>query len=139
MTTLFFERRHQTLASPEVFRRRLLKSGSFGMIMVVISLAVGMAGYHFLEQLGLLDSFLNASMILSGMGPIYAPVTPGGKVFAGFYALYSGFAVIVIAAITFAPVVHRVLHRFHLESSEDEHGRTGERPIPKPYKPPKRR
>lgn len=137
--SLFFERRHQTLASPEVFRRRLLKSGSFGLMMVLISLAVGMAGYAFFERLGFLDSFLNAAMILSGMGPIHNPATPGGKIFAGFYALYSGFAVIVIAAITFAPVVHRVLHRFHLETSEDEHGRTGERPMPKPYKAAKRR
>jgi hypothetical protein len=132
---LLFERRHQPLASPEVFRRRLVRSGTVGLMMVTASLAVGMAGYGWCEGLGLLDSFLNAAMILSGMGPVFVPVTPAGKIFAGFYALYSGFAVLVIAAIAFSPVVHRVMHKFHLESDSDvEHdlGRTGERPLPKP-------
>jgi ABC-type glycerol-3-phosphate transport system permease component len=122
-----YERRHQPLASKEVFHRRLVRSGILGFIMVVISLAVGMAGYALLEGLGALDSFVNAAMILSGMGPLHAPLTPAGKIFAGLYALYSGFAVLVIAAIAFAPFVHRVLHRFHLEEDEnDGRGRTGE-------------
>jgi hypothetical protein len=128
----FYERRHQELASPEVFRRRLFMSGAFGSIMVAISLAVGMGGYAFFEGLGFLDSFVNAAMILSGMGPLHDPVTTGGKIFAGIFALYSGFAVLVIAAVTFAPVVHRILHRFHMETDQDEMGRTGERPRPKP-------
>ena len=71
-------------------------------------------------------------MILSGMGPLHFPATPGGKLFAGLYAIYCGFAVLVIAALAFAPVIHRVLHRFHLEEDvEDEGGRTGERPRPR--------
>ena len=115
-----YERRHQPLASPEVFRARLLRSGTFGVVTVAISLAAGMAGYSFFEGLGALDSFVNAAMILSGMGPLHNPLTVAGKLFAGIYALYSGFAVLVIAAIAFAPVVHRVLHRFHLETEEDE-------------------
>jgi hypothetical protein len=128
-----YERRHQPLASPEVFRRRLIKSGTFGSIMVAISLAVGMAGYYFFEDLGLLDSFVNAAMILSGMGPLHDPTSVAGKLFAGFYALYSGFAVLVIAAITFAPFIHRILHKFHLETEDaDPLGRTGERPLPPP-------
>jgi hypothetical protein len=86
-----------------------------GLALVVASLAVGMAGYHGFEGLSWLDSFVNASMILSGMGPLMSPVTTGGKVFAGVYALYSGFAVLVIAGVMLAPVVHRFLHRFHLE------------------------
>ena len=86
-----------------------------GSGLVVISLAVGMLGYHGFENLSWLDAFLNASMILSGMGPVTSPVTTGGKLFAGIYALYSGFAVLVIAGVIFAPVVHRFLHRFHLE------------------------
>lgn len=122
----WYERRHEPLAPPEVFHRRLLRSGTLGFIMVVISLAVGMAGYYFLEGLDFLDSFVNAAMILSGMGPLHNPETAGGKVFAGIYALYSGFAVLVIAAITFAPAVHRILHRFHLEAEESTGGRTGE-------------
>ena len=73
-----------------------------------------------------------AAMILSGMGPLHFPATPGGKLFAGLYAIYCGFAVLVIAALAFAPVIHRVLHRFHLEEDvEDEGGRTGERPRPR--------
>ena len=122
----WYERRHQPLASPKVFRRRLLRSGTFGFVIVTISLASGMAGYSLFEGLGLLDSFVNTAMILSGMGPMHIPVTAAGKVFAGIYALYSGFAVLVIAAITFAPVVHRVLHRFHLET-EDKDEKPGER------------
>jgi hypothetical protein len=112
-----FERRHEKLASPEVFRKRLVKSGLFGFYMVAISLFVGMAGYSYFEGLGFVDAFENASMILSGMGPLFDPKTTGGKIFAGLYALYSGFAVLVIAAIVFAPVVHRVMHRFHIEEA----------------------
>ena len=113
-----YERRRERLASPEVFRRRLLTSGTVGLVMVAISLAVGMAGYAALEDLGFVDSFLNAAMILSGMGPLHNPESTGGKIFAGFYALYSGFAVIAIAAVMFAPVIHRVMHRFHLEERD---------------------
>jgi hypothetical protein len=122
----YYERRHERLAPPEVFRKRLIRSGSVGTIMVVISLAVGMAGYHFLEQMDWLDAFVNASMILSGMGPLMSPGTVGGKLFAGIYAIYSGLAVLVIAAIAFAPVVHRVLHRFHIQ--EDEEAKDAKKP-----------
>jgi hypothetical protein len=113
-----YERRHQALASPEVFHRRLITSGFVGLVLVAISLAVGMAGYAFFEHIGFVDAFLNASMILSGMGPLLNPASTGGKLFAGFYALYSGFAVLAIAAIMFAPVVHRIMHRFHLEEAD---------------------
>ena len=73
-----------------------------------------MAGYACFEDLELVDAFLNAAMILSGMGPVHNPQTVGGKLFAGFYAIYSGFAVLGIAAIMFAPVVHRIFHRLHI-------------------------
>ncbi len=115
-----FERHTQQLASPEVYRRRLAQSGTVGFAMVAMSLAAGMAGYAYYEDLGWVDSFLNAAMILSGMGPVHNPDSAGGKLFAGIYALYSGFAVLVIAAVTFAPAVHRMLHRFHLQTEEDE-------------------
>ena len=114
------ERRSQRLASSEVYRRRLAQSGAVGLVMVVVSLAAGMAGYAYFEGLGWIDSFLNAAMILSGMGPVHNPDTAGGKLFAGIYALYSGFAVLVIAAVIFAPAVHRMLHKFHLQTEEDE-------------------
>jgi hypothetical protein len=128
----FYERRRQRLASPEVFRRRLIRSGTVGSIMVIISLAVGISGYYFFESLDFLDSFVNAAMILSGMGPLHDPTTVAGKIFAGIYALYSGFAVLVIAAIAFAPVVHRVLHHFHIEEDQEAMGRTGEITVEKP-------
>ena len=115
-----FETRRQQLASPDVFRRRLVRSFAVGSLMVAVSLAVGMVGYGMTESLTPLDAFLNASMILSGMGPLHNPKTDAGKLFAGIYALYSGFAVLVIAGVTFAPAIHRVLHRFHLADDKDE-------------------
>jgi hypothetical protein len=125
-----YERRHQPLASPKVFRARLLRSGTFGFVVVTISLAAGMTGYSLFEGLGFLDSFVNTAMILSGMGPMHNPQTAGGKIFAGIYALYSGFAVLVVAAITFAPFIHRVLHRFHLETEEETGGEKSEKKAP---------
>jgi len=107
------------LAPPHVFVRRLIAGAVVGLALVVLSLGVGMAGYHGYEGLPWLDAFLNASMILSGMGPLFQPVTHGGKLFAGFYALYSGLAVLVIAGVMFGPVVHRFLHRFHIEAEDD--------------------
>jgi hypothetical protein len=117
---MIYERRSQHLASPAAFRKRLVQSAMAGLVMVVISLAVGMAGYAYFEGLNWIDAFVNAAMILSGMGPLHDPDSTGGKLFAGIYALYSGFAVLVIAAVTFAPAVHRMLHRFHLQTEEDE-------------------
>jgi hypothetical protein len=125
---LHLERRHEALASPRVFRRRLVTAGALGTAMVAISLAIGIAGYMFFEALGALDAFLNAAMILSGMGPLHTPVTTGGKVFAALYALYSGFRRPRIAGVIFAPVAHRIFHRFHLaEEDLQEEGRKGGR------------
>jgi hypothetical protein len=107
------------LAPPEVFARRLLASTTIGLALVIASLVVGMAGYHGYEGLPWIDAFLNAAMILSGMGPLMQPATTGGKLFAGIYALYSGLAVLVIAGVIFGPVVHRFLHRFHIEAKDD--------------------
>jgi hypothetical protein len=110
-----FEPRHQPLAPRRVFLRRFARSFLMGQAIVVVSLAVGMAGYRFIEGMAWDDAFANAAMILSGMGPLGELKSTAGKIFAGCYALYSGLAVIVIVGITFAPVVHRFLHRFHLE------------------------
>ena len=84
-----------------------------GLGLVIVSLAIGMAGYHGYEGLPWIDAFLNAAMILSGMGPLLQPATEGGKLFAGFYALYAGLVFIVVAGIILAPLIHRLLHRFH--------------------------
>ena len=75
-----------------------------------------MVGYMSSEGLPALDAFLNSAMLLGGMGPVNAPVTPGGKLFAGLYALFAGLIFIVSAALTFTPVVHRLLHKFHWDA-----------------------
>jgi hypothetical protein len=85
---------------------------------VLLSLFGGMLGYHYLEKMEWIDAFLNASMILSGMGPTGTLQTWGGKLFAGLYALYSGLTVIIATSIILAPVIHRLLHQFHYESGE---------------------
>ena len=101
-----------------VFVRRVMRGAMAGFVFVVVSLLAGMAGYAGFEGLGWVDAFLNAAMILSGMGPIFNPQTTAGKLFAGLYAIYSGFAVIGMAAVVFAPVIHRLLHKFHIEERE---------------------
>ena len=88
------------------------------MLLVGLSLAIGMLGYRGLMSLSWIDAFVNAAMILSGMGPLAVPQTAGAKLFAGAYALYSGLAVIAIAGVTFAPVVHRFLHYLHADPDE---------------------
>jgi len=84
--------------------------------LVAAALGIGMAGYHFLENLGWVDAFVNAAMILSGMGPVSTLQTDTGKIFAGCYALFSGLVFITVTGIVLAPVAHRALHKFHLES-----------------------
>jgi hypothetical protein len=112
---LRLEQKHDGLLSRAAFARRLVKSTSASCAFVGVSLFAGMLGYHFIEGLAWIDAFANAAMILSGMGPLDAPKTWDGKLFAGLYALYSGLAVILAAGILFTPVVHRMLHWFHLE------------------------
>jgi uncharacterized protein involved in cysteine biosynthesis len=100
------------------FLRRFSMSALVGIGLIAVSLLVGMVGYHVFERLSWMDSFLNASMLLGGMGPIWSPQTDAGKLFAGLYALYSGLAVLAIVGIMFAPVVHRLLHRFHADIAD---------------------
>lgn len=88
--------------------------------MICGSLAVGMFGYGHYEGLGWRDAFLNAAMLLGGMGPVETPQTNGGKLFAGLYALYAGLVFLVVIGIVFAPLVHRFLHRFHSEWDEED-------------------
>jgi hypothetical protein len=86
---------------------------SVAAVLVLGSLGIGMCGYAYYEHLPWLDSFLNAAMLLGGMGPVDAPRTNGGKLFAGLYALYAGLVFIATAAILFTPVLHRLMHKFH--------------------------
>ena len=88
--------------------------------LIGASLLGGMAGYHLTEDMGRVDSFANASMILSGMGPLEPLKTPAGKVFAGCYALYSGLVLILASGVVLAPIVHRMFHQFHLEEEAEQ-------------------
>lgn len=117
-----FEHSTQPLAPRIWFLLRLARNLGFGLSIIFGSLFVGMVGYRHFEKLSWMDSFLNASMLLSGMGPISSPATEAGKFFAGCYALYSGFVVILATGIVFAPVVHRLLHRFHAGHPRHGHG-----------------
>lgn len=98
-----------------VFLTRLARSLMIGLGITLISLGIGMWGYHYFEKLSWVDSYVNAAMILSGMGPVNPITTTGGKLFAGSYALFSGIIFLVIVGIIFIPVFHRLIHKFHLE------------------------
>src|SRR3954470_23439840 len=110
-----YEHRSAPLLSRKVFLRRMARHGGFALIVVAASLAFGILGYHVIEGLAWVDALLNAAMILGGMGPVDPVQTVAGKIFASFYALYSGLIVLVIAGVLFAPLLHRFLHRFHLD------------------------
>jgi hypothetical protein len=110
---LVYEHRKERPLSRSEFLLRMGKHFAAASLVLAGSLFGGMAGYVYFERLPWLDAFLNASMLLGGMGPIWSPATAGGKVFAGVYALYAGMVFLVVASIIFAPMVHRVLHRFH--------------------------
>jgi hypothetical protein len=108
-----YEHRTAHPISRRHFLARMVRHASVAAAVVGLSLGLGMWGYAHYEHLRWRDSFLNAAMLLGGMGPVNPPQTDGGKVFAGLYALYAGLVFIVTAALLFTPVVHRLLHRFH--------------------------
>ena len=110
-----YEHRTEPVADARRYAVRLAKSGALALALVAVSLVAGMLGYHRFEGLKWIDAFLNASMLLGGMGPIDHPESFEGKVFAGVYALYCGLAVILIAGILLSPLAHRMLHKFHVE------------------------
>ena len=114
-----FEHRSQPLASLSQFRRRMLQYALFTAGIILFSLGIGLIGYHYFESLSWLDSLLNASMILGGMGPVDTLQTDGGKIFASFYALYSGVVLLASVGVLTTPFFHRVLHRFHLDTEEE--------------------
>ena len=93
----------------------MLLHAAAALALMLVSLMLGMAGYQHFEQLPWRDAFLNAAMLMGGMGPVDAPRTDGGKLFAGLYALYAGLILLVAAVLVVTPVVHRVMHRFHWE------------------------
>jgi hypothetical protein len=113
-----FESKSQPPLSRIAFWFRFLRYLAFAGGLLVLSLGIGMIGYHNLESMSWLDAFLNASMILGGMGPVDVLKTEGGKLFAGFYALFSGIVVLAVAGILFSPLIHRLLHKFHFEETD---------------------
>ena len=113
-----YESRRQQPLTHGTFVQRLALHAACAVALVIGSLAIGMVGYHLLEHLSWIDAFLNASMLLGGMGPVDPPKTSGGKLFAGCYALYAGLVFIITAAVLFAPLLHRVLHRFHVDEKD---------------------
>jgi hypothetical protein len=115
-----FERRSQPILSKAAFIRRQAAHALSAFAMVAGSLLIGIIGYHVTENLSWLDSFVNASMILGGMGPVNELKTEAGKIFAGCYALFAGIVFLLCVAILFAPAFHRFMHRFHLEDEEEK-------------------
>ena len=113
-----FERRHEPLLPARLFLMRLARWGIAAAAVVLASLAIGVCGYHYLEKQAWVDALLNASMILAGMGPVDTLHTTAGKVFASVFALYSGLALISIAGLLLAPMIHRLLHKFHVEQHD---------------------
>lgn len=112
------EKFHESVAPMHKFLRRLFKSILIGLILIFIALLIGMCGYHFFEDMGWVDAFVNAAMILSGMGPFTPLQNNSGKIFAGFYALFSGLIFIAVIGLIFAPVVHRLFHVWHVPESK---------------------
>jgi hypothetical protein len=108
-----YESRHQPPLPRAGFVQRLATHMAWALALLGVSLVVGMAGYVFFEHLSWIDAFLNAAMLLGGMGPVNPPQSTAGKLFAGTYALYAGLVFIVTAALVFTPILHRVMHHFH--------------------------
>ena len=113
-----YERRKQRLLSRFEFGKRVGRHGLMALGVLVFGLGIGVAGYHWLAHLNWINSLLNASMILGGMGPVDPLPTNAAKLFASFFALFSGLAFIGIASVLLAPFVHRMLHRFHAEDRD---------------------
>ena len=111
-----FEHHHEKLLPRRLFLKRLAKYAAISLGLVLITLIIGMAGYNAFAGYSWVDSFLNAAMLMGGMGPVGTLQTDTGKVFAGIYALYCGLIELVAIGVFAAPIVHRFLHHFHLES-----------------------
>ena len=110
------ERKHQKIAPFPVFIRRLAVYIAGAILLILVALFIGVAGYHWFAGLNWIDSLLNASMILGGMGPVNPLTTDGGKIFASVYALFSGLVFIAVIGIVLSPIAHRMLHKFHFEN-----------------------
>lgn len=116
-----FEKRRESLVPTHVFAGRLVNFMLFSLLVMSFALCLGVLGYHYFAKLNWIDAVLNASMILSGMGPVDPLPDDAAKLFASMYALFSGVVFISTAGIILAPLFHRILHKFHIEGESDEH------------------
>ena len=115
-----FENKYDPLVTRASFNSRLLRHLFVTFVLIFIALVGGMIGYHFLESQSWLDAYLNASMILGGMGPVAELKTAWGKIFAGTYALFAGFFILSLFGFIASPILHRALHKFHLDDDDKE-------------------
>lgn len=115
-----FESSSEPLLPRPMFYRRVGRSIAFALLVIGVSWLIGILGYKVLEDMSWIDATLNAAMILGGMGPVDPLKTDAGKLFASFYALFSGVIFLVAAGLVFAPIFHRALHRFHLDTDDDK-------------------
>ena len=113
-----FESACEPMITPREFALRLLRHVAIAQGFVGASMLIGMVGYRLTEGLAWIDGFLESAMLLGGLGPVHAPVTEAGKLFAGFYALYAGLLFIAVGGFVLAPVLHRVLHRLRLDEND---------------------
>jgi hypothetical protein len=113
-----YERKHEKLAPLSVFVRRMAASVLMAGILSAVALFIGISGYHWIAGFNWVDSLLEASMILGGMGPVNPLPTNGAKIFASGYALFSGLVFIAIMGIVLAPITHRMLHQFHIDEDD---------------------
>ena len=114
-----FEHRHHPLLPREKFIQRTLRYTALSIGIIAVSLVIGVLGYHSLEGLSWIDALVNASMLLGGMGPVSPLHTTAGKIFASFYALFSGMVLLVAVGVLIAPIFHRFLHHFHLDFDDE--------------------
>ena len=115
-----FEHYREPLLTRKDFLYRQIRYLAFALLILLISLGMGTIGYHALGNIGWIDAFLNASMILMGMGPVDKMETDGGKMFSALYAIFSGVAFLTFVGVLIAPVYHRFLHKFHLDIEEKD-------------------
>jgi hypothetical protein len=115
---LKFEHRRQPLLTRRAFLRRFAYASLLALLLLAVWMLLGMFGYHWLAGLPWMDAFLNASMIVGGMGPVDVLTTPSAKLFVGIYAIFSGVIFLGVFGLLIAPVLHRFMHRFHLESED---------------------